>query len=343
MDCDVPPRVAYWTSAFHPEMEAIAGEIAILRQRFRSSVAWGVSPNRTMQLSWRRGFGFHPRLFPVFRGATYFLQRMFAINHVFGSLGDWFHLKAVSGGPTVLTVAADSSHCDARMLAKVDRFVVEWPAAAQQLRRLGIEKERICTILPPVDLRRFQPSSRPSGPFTVLFASSPERADWLEGRGVNLLLEAAALRPQFVFRLLWRPWGDSLPAVRQFIHDRGLKNVDVRVGRVTDMTREYQSAHATVAPFMQADKCKPAPNSILESLACGRPVVVTDTVGIGDLINGGEAGLVCRTSPQALADALDRVAADWLRFSACARSLAERHFAVERFLDEYTRLYAAVA
>lgn len=333
------PRVAYWTGASEPEMEAIASEVATLRRRFPASVAWGLSRRHWALLSRERGYCLNPRLRLVFRAAVLLLGPAFQIHHVFGSLGDWSYLRAAGRRPTVLTVAAQSEPVDRALLARVDRFVVEYPGGEVPLERLGIERGRIRLILPPVDLERFAPAGAPGGPFTVVFASSPDDASWLEARGVDLILEAAALRPRVRFLLLWRPWGDSLPRVWRWIERRGLTNVELRVGRCADMAGCYRGAHATIAPFVRMDCCKPAPNSLVESLACGRPVLTTPGVGLAGLIREGRAGVVCPPEATALAEGLDRLHSDWGEFSAAARRLAERHFAVERFLTAYERLY----
>src|SRR5262245_21318129 len=133
------PRIAYWTSAFEPHMEAIASEVALLRRQFRGSVAWGLSPRYWARFSWRRGYCLHPRLHLVFRLATRLLEPAFQLNHVCGSLGDSFYLVGVRRRPTVLTVAAGDPPVANSLLERVERFVVEYPGGRVQLERLGIE------------------------------------------------------------------------------------------------------------------------------------------------------------------------------------------------------------
>ncbi len=338
----VPPRVAYWTSSFQSDTEAVAGEVRLLRRRFRSSVAWGLSHRRWAVLSWRRGFGLHPRLHLLFRAATRLLEPVFHLNHLFGSVGDWFYLAGARRRPAVLTMATAGPPVRRSLLDRVDRFVAEYPAGRVFLERLGIDRGRVRLIFPPVDLARFSPRPAPDGPFRVLFASSPDDADWLEARGVPLILDAAALRPRFRFRLLWRPWGDSAARVLDGIQQRGLTNVELVVSACRDMAAAYNAAHVCVAPFTDATRCKPAPNSVVESLACGRPVLVTETVGLADLVREGRAGSVCPPSGAALAEHLDVVRADWHQYAANARALAERWFGEETFLGSYQRLYEEV-
>jgi glycosyltransferase involved in cell wall biosynthesis len=338
----MPPRIAYWTSGFEPEMEAISAEVALLRRHFPKSVAWGLSHRHWLMCSRKRGYCLNPRLHVVFRVVTRMLGPAFGLNHVIGSLGDWFYLNSIGRGPTVLTVAAHSTPVARRLLDRVDRFVVEYPAGRDELHALGIETSRTRLIFPPVDLDRFSPGASGTAGrerLVVLFASSPERAEWLEARGVPIILDAAAQRPAMHFRLLWRPWGNGSAQVRQWVQARGFANVELVVGHCTDMAAQYRAAHVTVAPFTRSDRCKPAPNSLVESMACGRPVITTRHVGLFEPIVEARAGLICEPNGSALADALDRIQSDWARYSTRARQFAERQFDHGVFLSSYTRLY----
>jgi glycosyltransferase involved in cell wall biosynthesis len=320
-------------------MEAVAAEVAVLRRHFRSSFTWGLSDRHWLLLSWKRGWCVHPRLHLVFRALTAMLEPAFDLNHVVGSLGDWFYLAGSRRRPTLLTMAVHQPPVGRSLLDRVDRFVVETPSGREELQRLGICGQRMHLVFPPVDLERFRPATRTTDRFTALFASSPELEDWLDARGVPQLLDAARLRPDIRFRLLWRPWGNSLPRVRRWIREGQLANVELIVERSRDMARHYQHAHVTVAAFTDARRCKPAPNSVTESLACGRPVLLTPSVGLASVVEQGGAGITCRGSGEALADGLDRLKADWNGFAHNARALAERCFGVPRFVAAYQRVY----
>src|SRR5437868_4491087 len=109
MDRHMSPRVAYWTSAFEADMEAVASEVTLLRGRFPGSIAWGLSHHHWCRLSQKRGHVFHPRLHLLFRLATWLLEPAFQLNHVFGALGDWFYLQSNRQRPTILTAATHST------------------------------------------------------------------------------------------------------------------------------------------------------------------------------------------------------------------------------------------
>jgi glycosyltransferase involved in cell wall biosynthesis len=335
------PRIAYWTSAFEPHMEAIAFEVAVLRRHFPDGIAWGLTTRHWARVS-RQELSFHPRLHLVFRLLVRLLEPAFQLNHVFGSVGDWFYLQGVRRRPTVLTVAASAQPVQPSLLERVDRFVVEYPGGRDYLHSLGIAPEKVRLIFPPVDLVRFAYTPPPPDPFTVLFASSPDTESGLQDRGIPQLLDAAALRSQYRFRLLWRPWGDRGERVRQWIAERELRNVELVIGACGDMAQQYRQAHVTIAPFTTQATTKPVPNSLIESLASGRPVVATDLIGLSEVIERGSAGRICLPTGQGIVEQLDRLQREWHHYSTKARQLAEQHFGMNQFVEGYGRLYEEV-
>src|SRR5438105_190207 len=136
-------RIAFWTSEFDPEMEAFSSEVALLRSQFPSSIAWGLSDRHWVLFSRRRGYCVHPRLHILFRLTTRLLERAFQINHIFGTVGDWYYLIEEKRRPTVLTMAALSGSVKPALLQRVSQFVVEHPAGRAHLQNLGIDSERI--------------------------------------------------------------------------------------------------------------------------------------------------------------------------------------------------------
>ena len=141
------------------------------------------------------------------------------------------------------------------------------------------------------------------------------------------------------FVLQWRPWGNSLPVVQRWIEDRGLSNVSVETDRVDNMAAVYQKAHATVFCVVDPRMCKPVPNSIAESMACGRPVVVTNRTGLAELVIEHRAGFVIEPDAEALAVSLDELADNLQSYGTRARSAAESAFDQSEFVRAYRQIY----
>lgn len=85
------------------------------------------------------------------------------------------------------------------------------------------------------------------------------------------------------------------------------------------------------------------PNSLIEPMACGKPVVATNVDQVAELVEDGVNGfLVPPGQAASLADALDRLVVDpalRARMGQAARQTIEKHFSFEKALNHYRSLY----
>lgn len=106
-----------------------------------------------------------------------------------------------------------------------------------------------------------------------------------------------------------------------------------------EMARIYAAADVTAIPSKQDN----LPNTILESLAAGTPIVAYATGGVPDVIVDGEAGFLARTGnvgelALAFSKAFERP--DGLRaMGRNGRSLIERHYGIEHQARAYLKLF----
>ena len=197
-------------------------------------------------------------------------------------------------------------------------------------------------IVNGVDLAQFTPVSpapRPRGePLTVLCA-----ARLIERKGQQHLLAAAArLRAQGIrLRVLLAGTGDAEPLLRQQAQASGLDDQVQFLG--------FVERQAMPAVYAQADIfCLPSFNegmsmALLEAMASGLPVVVTETGGLEELLDSN--GLVAPWADVGrLAEALAVLANDAPLRAACGqrgRQIAER-FTWPAIVQQYAQLFQRV-
>ena len=197
-------------------------------------------------------------------------------------------------------------------------------------------------IVNGVDLRHFPPVTRPpqlpGAPVTVLCA-----ARLIERKGQQHLLEAAArLRRRGVaVRILLAGTGDAEPQLRQQAHASGLDDHVQFLG--------FVERDAMPAVYAQADIfCLPSFNegmsmALLEAMASGLPVVVTETGGMEELLDGN--GLVVPwAAVDRLADALALLISDAQRradWGQRGRQIAEG-FTWPAIIQQYVQLFQRV-
>lgn len=344
MDCHVSPRVTYWTGVWDPRREALSKEVEAIRAAHRPEArVVSFSGGQRSVLGMRHGVvQLSGKRVAGLRLLASFLERRTDVNHVFGAASEWHFLRVLGRRPLLFTVALPGVPPVPALLDKVAIFAAESHTLAAAVIAAGVPPERVRIVYPGIDLDRYAPSVLPSTrPFRVLFASTPADPREIEARGVGLIIGAARAMPDVEFVLLWRPWGDRRAAEMALQALDPPQNVAVEWRPIENMADQYQRAHATVCCFAEGFG-KSCPNSIVEGLACGRPTLVADTVGIAPLIEDHSAGVMVPRTVEGLVRGVERLRSRIADASIAARTLAERVFGMPQFLRTYEDFYAAL-
>ena len=337
-------RITFWTGWLSPQMEGISKEVFGLREHFPHSAVVGLSRHYTFKASLRRRYlGWNVKGYPILRLLAPFIETFTDINHVYGNLSEWFFLRALHHRPIVLTVAVAGTPLDPKLYRHVHRFIVHSTSGAQDLIRWGANPAYVRVLYPGIDLTRY--ASAPSHPhkrFRILFATAPDHADGFAKRGVNLLLDVARRVPDVDFHFIWRPWGTSSQLMQRLIEEHDLRNVSLRIGLVPDMASVFADADATIAPFLHGLDMKVCPTSLVESLACGRPVLVSTKVGIAELVQNNLCGEVAEPTAEDMCMAIERLRGRYASYAHNCHASAERYFSLNTCLRKHEELYEEV-
>lgn len=199
-------------------------------------------------------------------------------------------------------------------------------------------------IINGVDLSRYTPHGlheRPSGHYRILVVEGS-----LAGAQKYGIHHAVALANQ-----LSKRFKIELMIVGRV--DRRTKNrlkhpTAFRMQFMDTVQREHipwlmRSSHL----LFSAEVNPPCPNSVIEALACGLPVIGFDTGSLLEIVRG-DAGRVVpyganewklqKPDIPALANAAIEVLEDQSRFRTLARARAEANFDVENMVDEYLKV-----
>lgn len=202
-------------------------------------------------------------------------------------------------------------------------------------------------ILNGADLNRYTPHGlheRPSGHYRLLVVEG-SLAGGLNYGLFNAANLANALSKKFRIELMIVGHVDGRTK-------NNLKSqIPFRLQFMDTVPREHvpwlmRSAHL----LFSAEVNPPCPNSVIEALACGLPVVSFETGSLSELIQGDAGRLVpygsnpWKLEPPdipALADAATEVLDDQQRYRTSARERAEAVFDVEKMVDEYLKVLLA--
>lgn len=234
----------------------------------------------------------------------------------------------------------------ALLLHEADLLVGVAAAMTEPLRADGVPASRLRTIHNGIDPARLAPSDPPlrarlgltPGVFVIGSIGS-----LILRKGHDLLLQALARLEGAVALIAGA--GPDAQAIEALARELGVAERVRFLGHMPDPG----SLYAACDVFVLAARREGLPLVLAEAGWCGRPVVATAVGGVPELVRDRETGLlVPREDPQALAAALERLAADpglRERLGRAARRHVAEGFTVQamatRFADTYETLAAA--
>lgn len=204
------------------------------------------------------------------------------------------------------------------------------------LRALRPARYRI--IRPGIAVERLTPVSIPLRDELVLLVGS---APWIrrqfQTKGIDLLLDAAGSLPlRLVF--LWR--GLLLNELQRRIARRGMNRRVEIINAPADVNRVLARVHATVVLAETEKLVKAYPHSLMESLAAGKPALVSGCIPMADYVTEAQCGeVVPRLTPDDLRAAIQRLMHHYADYQAKALARGRADFALAPMLASYGAIY----
>jgi len=102
------------------------------------------------------------------------------------------------------------------------------------------------------------------------------------------------------------------------------------------MAQLYQAADLFVLPSMQDN----LPNTVVESMACGTPVVAFDIGGVPEMVSHEQSGFLAEPGKwRDLGDGILAAIKNGQTWGMNARAFAENHFSPETIANQYQEIY----
>ena len=186
---------------------------------------------------------------------------------------------------------------------RCDAIITVSGALRDAIRALGIAQPRIVVLRNGVDLDRFAPLDMGEarkklqwGPGRVLLSVGK----LVEAKGHALVVEALIGIPDV--RLVIVGAGPFRDDLRRLAAQKGVGDRVSLVGEVphSELATFYSAADLSIL----ASAREGMPNVVLESLACGTPVIATDVGGIGEIMTPSIGVLLRERTPHALHEAI---------------------------------------
>ena len=232
---------------------------------------------------------------------------------------------------------------------QVDCFICASEAIRRMLVSDGIPEDRTVTIHEGIDVERVR--SAPAAKLHEEFWLPHEApivgnvAALVPHKGQKFLIDAAALVLRQVpdARFVIAGDGELRPQLERQIKDHRLEKHVFLAGFRPDIL----SLHKSFDIFAMSSTTEGLGTSLLDAMACAKPIVATTAGGIPEVVEHGVTGLlVPPRDPERLAHAIVlflKDAGQRRAFGAAALARVRERFSAERMVQETLRLYQHVA
>ena len=178
-------------------------------------------------------------------------------------------------------------------------------------------------------------------------------------KGLDLVLEVAKQVKKEIqlFAIRKEEYGDWLEAKVKIVNQDTKVSITYDTNRL-DLIKHYQSSKLFLFPIQWEE---PFGLVMTESMACGAPVVAYARGSVPEIVKDGETGfivnpsdddirgnwIVKKTGIEGLCEAVEKIYSmsreEYEKMRENCRKHVEKHFTVERMVDEYEKVYKKVA
>ena len=319
-----------------PECDAVVQEVEALRRHFSGEICY-LNSNQHLPLHLPRVFfGIHK--LKQIRGQETSLQ----LHHVFNPDPFPFPILRALRRPIVysLTGGVGKRKVNVPFFASLAAVTVADERSLEYLGSLGLGN--IVLVRPGIDTNRFTCSHLSlESEVRLMVGSAPGSQAQFRTKGVDALLSAAQRFPQLRLVFLWR--GVLAEEMKRRVHRMSLENQVEILNRKVDVNKVLSGIHASVALATNPAIIRPYPHSLIESLAAGKPVIVSRCIPMTDYVERTGCGKVVENiDPTSILAAVESLVDEYDSLQKAARGVGQKEFAQQEMIASYQRVYERV-
>jgi len=316
-----------------PECEAYSQEIRTLREYFGGDLVY-LNPNQFSPVYLPRVlFGFH-RL-RLIRAQEADLR----IHHLYNPDPFPFPVLRLLRRPVVysLTGGVGSQRLNIPFFASLAAVTVADQNSLERLQSWGLDNALL--VRPGIDTGRFTVSPlQLRSEIRLMVGSAPWTRDQFRTKGVDALLSAAQQSPNLQLVFLWR--GVLAAEMERRVRRMNLEKQVAVLNKRVDVNKVLADVHASITLATDPTLVRSYPHSLMDSLAAGKPILVSRAIPMSDYVDRTGCGkVVDSVTPTAILRAVEALARDYPNLQKAAQQVGQRDFSQEAMLDSYQKVY----
>jgi glycosyltransferase involved in cell wall biosynthesis len=234
-----------------------------------------------------------------------------------------------------------------RLLRDAAKLIALTPMEAQQFERWGVSRDRIEIIPNGINLAEFKNLPR-QGEFKKKWSIDDSQKVILslsrihEIKGLDLLVKAFAELSKEINNaklIIAGPDDGYLSILKKLIKELRIEEKVILTGLLRE--RGKLAAYIDAEVYVLPSSYEIFGRTILEAMACGTPVVITDRCGIAPVICG-QTGLVVSYDQEQLRNALVSMLSDdemRTQFSKKGKLLVRKEFDLDKIIEQIENIY----
>jgi glycosyltransferase involved in cell wall biosynthesis len=327
-------KIAYYTTIPPPPIsgtESVFNEIRILMDYFDGQRI-DLYPFKKLipQLPWQL-FGLH-RFYDLIQ-----LDRVVDIHHIFSPRLQPFPVLQFLRKPVVYTIVSSIYPLPEHLRWPKFTLVVGSERDLITASKLGIKNCRF--VRHGIDTSRMQKNPLMlKNELTLLSASAPWADQQFQEKGFDLLFDVISRKINLRLIILTR--GILTDELKQRLKLFDIEDRVTVIDKFVDINIILSKTHGTIVMAENQGAIRATPHSLIESLAAGKPVLISDTIPMADYVRDRNVGCIVKDhSIQSLNTAIDVFIDRYDVFRTNAEAIGGKDFSKEKMIADYTEVY----
>jgi glycosyltransferase involved in cell wall biosynthesis len=318
-----------------PQAEAISQEIRTLQRHFGGRTIY-LNPNQHAPIYIPRLlFGFHKLIqLRAWEADTH-------VHHLYNPDPFPFPILRMLRRPVAYSLTGGvAQRPNVPFFAKLAAITVTDEASLARLQSWGLEN--VYLTRPGIEVNRFTHTPLTLGSeIRLMVGSAPWTRRQFRTKGIEALLKAAQREPRLRLVFLWR--GVLAEKMTERVAAMGLQERVSVLNRLVDVNQVLAKVHASVVLADAPDIVKAYPHSLIESLAAGKPVIVSRAIPMAAYVEEKVCGVVAEdVTSQEVLTAVRALTKGYSDLQDSARTWGKRDFSMEGKIASFERVYEEI-